>query len=110
MMEGIEYRTAEFYLGKPVYTKIKQFDNLSTSQIYAPGGNIIRFSGESQWPYDDSGRWVPQIVSRLPNTEVTGDFPNIDFGSNYNSSIRILLTVNSKLLGKSARVQLWYTK
>lgn len=110
MMEGIEYRTTEFYLGKPVYTKIKQFDNLSTIQMYSPGGSIIRFSGETQWPYDDSGKWVPSIVSRLPNEEVTGDFPNIDFGASYNFTIRILLAANSKCLGKSARVQMWYTK
>jgi hypothetical protein len=105
-----EYRTTERYLGKPVYTKIKQFDNLSTSQMYSPGGSIIRFSGETQWPYDDSGRWVPQIVSRLPKEELKGDFPSIDFGANYNFTIRILLTTNSKSLGKSARVQMWYTK
>lgn len=110
MAEGIEYRTTERYLGKPVYTKIKQFDNLSTSQMYSPGGSIIRFSGETQWPYDDSGKWVPSIVSRLPNEEVTGDFPNIDFGASYNFTIRILLAANSKCLGKSARVQMWYTK
>lgn len=110
MENGIEYCTTERYLGKPVYTQIKQFDNLSTSQMYSPGGSIIRFSGETQWPYDDSGKWVPQIVSRLPNEELKGDFPSIDFGASYNFTIRILLTANSKSLGKSARVQMWYTK
>lgn len=110
MQLGVEYRTTERYLGKPVYTQIKQFDNLSTSQMYSPGGSIIRFSGETQWPYDDSGKWIPQIVSRLPNEELKGDFPSIDFGASYNFTIRILLTANSKSLGKSARVQMWYTK
>lgn len=110
MENGIEYCTTERYLGKSVYTQIKQFDNLSTSQMYSPGGSIIRFSGETQWPLDDSGKWVPAIVIRLPNEDVTGDFPNIDFGAHYNSIIRILLAENSKCLGKSARVQMWYTK
>lgn len=110
MENGIEYCTTERYLGKPVYTQIKQFDNLSTSQMYSPGGSIIRFSGETQWPYDDSGRWIPQIISRLPNEDLKGDFPNIDFGASYNFTIRIILAANSKCLGKSARVQMWYTK
>lgn len=110
MLLDVEYRTTERYLGKPVYTIIHQFDDLKVSQVYTPGGQIIRFSGESQWPLDDSGRWIPQLPSKAPNAPITDDLPHADFGVHYNNSIRILLKADSESLGKSARVQLWYTK
>lgn len=106
---GVEYRTTERHLGKPVYTQIVQFDNLSTSQSFAPGGEIFRAIGEYQYP-DSSGKWIPNMPTDTLGEPLTGDCPYMYFGSNYNFSIRVQLKSDAGCLGKSARVQMWYTK
>lgn len=110
MMIGVEYCTTEYYMGKPVYTQIKQFDNLAVEQTFYVGGNVIRYSGECQWPYDDIKYWIPGLPTRQPGGTVEGDLPNIDFGVSYNTAIRLVVKAGSGCIGKSARVQLWYTK
>lgn len=110
MMVGVEYRTTEYYMGKPVYTQIKQFDNLAVEQTFYVGGNVIRYSGECQWPYDDIKDWIPGLPTRQPGGTVEGDLPNIDFSVSYNTAIRLVVNAGSGCIGKSARVQLWYTK
>ena len=107
---GVEYRTTERYLGKPVYTQIKQFDNLTTEQSFYPGGDIIRYSGEYQWPYGDDTHWTPGMPTRQPGGAVEGNVPNIDFGIAYNTGLRLIVNAGSEIIGKSARVQVWYTK
>lgn len=109
MQLGVEYRTTERYLGKPVYTQIVQFDNLSTIQSFAPGGEIFRAIGEYQWP-DTSGKWIPNMPTIAIGLSPTGESPYMEFGSNYNRTLRVQLKSDSKCLGKSARVQMWYTK
>lgn len=107
---GVEYRTTERYLGKPVYTQIKQFDNLTTEQSFYPGGDIIRYSGEYQWPYGDDTHWAPGMPTRQPGGAAEGNVPNIDFGIAYNTGLRLIVNAGSEIIGKSARVQVWYTK
>lgn len=110
MMVGVEYCTTKYYMGKPVYTQIKQFDNLTTEQSFYPGGNIIWYSGEYQWPYGDDRHWVSGMPTRQLNGTVEGDVPNIDFGIAYNTGLRLVVNAGSEIIGKSARVQVWYTK
>ena len=106
---GVEYRTTERYLGKPVYTQIVQFDNLSTNQAFAPGGEIFRAIGEYQYP-DSSGKYIPNMPTNPPGGTMTADSPYMEFGDTYNRTLRVQLKSDSKCLGKSARVQMWYTK
>lgn len=106
---GIEYRTTERYLGRPVYTQIVQFDNLSTNQAFAPGGEIFRAIGEYQYP-DSSGKYIPNMPTNPPGGTMTADSPYMEFGDNYNRTLRVQLKSDSQCLGKSARVQMWYTK
>ena len=106
---GVEYRTTERYLSKPVYTQIVQFDNLSTDQSFSPGGEIFRAIGEYQYP-DTSGKYVPNMPTRILGETMTMDSPYMDFSDTYNRTLRVQLKSDSKCLGKSARVQIWYTK
>lgn len=108
MMAGVEYRTTKYYLGKPVYTQIVQFDNLSTNQSFSPGGEIFRAIGEYQYP-DTSGKYVPNMPTRILGETMTMDSPYMDFSDTYNRTLRVQLKSDSKCLGKSARVQMWYT-
>ncbi len=107
MLLGVEYRTTEQYLGKPLYTMLLQFDNLTSSQSYGAGGEIIRVSAECQYP-DTSGKWIP-LYNFSTGTE-NKTYPVIDFNSNYNRTLRVILDSSSPCLGKSCRVQMWYTK
>lgn len=109
MQLGTEYRTTERYLGKPVYTQIVQFDNLSTNQAFAPGGEIFRAIGEYQYP-DSSGKYIPNMPTNPTGGTMTADSPYMEFGDNYNRTLRVQLKSDSQCLGKSARVQMWYTK
>ena len=109
MEDGVEYRTTERHLGKPVYTQIVQFDNLSTSQSFSPGGEIFRAIGEYQYP-DTSGKYVPNMPTRILGETMTMDSPYMDFSDTYNRTLRVQLKSDSQCLGKSARVQIWYTK
>ena len=107
MKLGEEYRTTERYQGKPVYTMLLQFDNLTRNQNYGPGGEIIRVSAECQYP-DTSGKWIP-LHNFSTGTE-NKTYPVIDFNGNYNRTLRVMLNSSSPCLGKSCRVQMWYTK
>ena len=78
MYSGVEYRTTEWHLGEPVYTQIVQFDNLSTSQSFSPGGEIFRAIGEYQYP-DTSGKYVPNMPTRILGETMTMDSPYMDF-------------------------------
>ena len=109
MYPGVEYRITEWHLGKPVYTQIVQFDNLSTIQSFSPGGEIFRAIGEYQYP-DTSREYVPNMPTRILGETMTMDSPYMDFSDNYNRTLRVQLKSDSKCLGKSARVQIWYTK
>ena len=109
MILGTEYRTTERYLGRPVYTQIVQFDNLSTNQAFAPGGEIFRAIGEYQYP-DSSGKYIPNMPTKPPGGTMTADSPYMEFGDTYNRTLRVQLKSDSKCLGKSARVQMWYMK
>ncbi len=106
---GVEYRTTERYLNEPVYTKIVQFDNLSTNQTFDSGGKIFRVIGEYQYP-DASGKYVPNMPTLNVGETMVTDAPYMSFTENYNRTVRIKLKSDSEYLGKSARVQIWYTK
>lgn len=106
---GVEYRTTERYLIEPVYTKIVQFDNLSTNQTFDSGGKIFRVIGEYQYP-DASGKYVPNMPTLNVGETMVTDAPYMSFTENYNRTVRIKLKSDSEYLGRSARVQIWYTK
>ena len=117
MILGIEYRTTERYLGKPVYTKLIEFPSLTgIDYVYINGriGYAIRACGEVETSADNddtAGKkyWLPIFVE---TNAPTGDAAFIGFTNLYSTCVGVILinATNSQYYGKKARVQVWYYK
>ena len=106
MAKGIEYRTTERYLGKPVYMKVFQaFESLAKGgSVYnAPISNVaevISCTGES-------GGW--NLPSDVIGGEVAGDF--IHIGTQRGSTVvQVYATTNRENWPAPVYVTLKYTK
>ena len=106
MLLGVEYRTTERYLGKPVYTQVfKAFDSLAKGgQVYdAPILNtsqVISCTGES-------GNW--NLPSDVVGGEVAGDF--IRIGTQRDSTVvHVYAITNRETWSAPVYVTLKYTK
>lgn len=97
MTPGVEYRTTERWMGKPVYTTLIDFDFTvegTTSRMLPFGGQPIRYSASANG-----------VVS--PYHPGSGDGNNFEV---YVDGIEITLTAGSAVVGKKVYVQLWYWK
>lgn len=106
MMLGVEYRTTERYLGKPVYTQVfKAFDSLAKGgSVYdAPISNVyqvISCTGES-------GGW--NLPSDVIGGEVAGNF--IHIGTQKGSTaVQVYAITNRETWAAPVYVTLRYTK
>ena len=108
---GIEYRTTERYLGKPVYKKLIEFPSLTGrdyQQINSNVGFAISAIGEVRSP-DNTNFWVPMAVNPMAGQD-DGPFPKIAFGDFYSASVGVVCASNSGYIGQPARVLVTYYK
>ena len=74
---GIEYRTTERYLGKPVYVKIVDFGALpaNSKKVVAHGienlGYVLDYSGSAGYWVLSSVPWISNIEFTNTNIEIT---------------------------------------
>lgn len=112
MAEGVEYRTTERWLGKPVYTKLVEYT--ATSNIGNSGSsygfsvsfstpnfkNLIRYCGT----IEGTGRAIPCFY----NPEEGGGYIGLNFMNTQGVAVemnKVTLTAGTKLL-----IQVWYVK
>lgn len=111
MLLGVEYRTTERYLGKPVYKKLIEFPSLTGrdyQQVNSNVGFAISAIGEVRNP-DNTNFWVPMAVNPIAGQD-DGPFPKIAFGDFYSASVGVVCASNSGYIGQPARVLVTYYK
>lgn len=99
---GVEYRTTERYLGKPVYTKLVGCGALPNATRKTINHGIANV----------------QYMLRYAATCVTGDYldslpswySDTDYCTVYASTTQIVLRTPNDLSNRTANAQLWYTK
>lgn len=99
MILGVEYRTTERYLGKPVYVKAVDFGALPNASYkfvgVVTGASIIRASGLAS-----NGKTLPGSIGASQSEQV------LCMGSG--NSVQIITYADASSL--TATVTAWYTK
>lgn len=110
LYEGIEYRTTEKWMGKPVYTKLVTY---TPSNDIGKSDGIYGFAIEFSTPNFESivrfnGSVNKAEGNAFPNIGIDGGF----FGVNFMNSGGLALALNKKIIpgGTMITVQVWYTK
>lgn len=94
MLLGVEYRTTERYMGKPVYTKLVDCGTIQT-KVFAHGCaaiTVVRCCGTTSMGTTIPYRWNDNYLS------VSADRTNIH------------ICTNTDFSSQTCSVQLWYTK
>ena len=100
---GVEYRTTERYLGKPVYVKLIDLGNLKnageTEKIYCgSGANCVKFEVTA---VDSVGH-----LRMLPFITTSGELRTTMRCTQY----KVIVKTFSDLSGYTAKAKVWYTK
>ena len=117
MLLGVEYRTTERYLGKPVYKKLIEFPSLTGYDyvyVYSRYGYVFHAFGEVETQYDNPDIAGTKYWNTIfpESTAPTDDIAYIALTNNYSVQVGVVLPkgTNSAYYGKKARVQVWYYK
>lgn len=111
MQLGIEYRTTERYLGKPLYKKLIEFPSLTGRdyvQVHGRSGFVISAIGEVRSP-QDTNFWMPMVVNPIAGQANT-PFPTISFTNVYSADVGVVCASTSEHIGQPARVLVTYYK
>lgn len=111
MQLGVEYRTTERYLGKPLYKKLIEFPSLTGRDyqyIDSRVGFAISAIGEVRSP-QDTNFWMPMVVNPVAQEDST-PFPTIAFTNFYSANIGVVCASTSIYIGQPARVLVTYYK
>lgn len=108
---GVEYRTTERYLGKPLYKKLIEFPSL-TGRDYQYINSRVCFAisaiGEVRSP-QDTNFWMPMVVNPVAQEDTT-PFPTIAFTNFYSANIGVVCASTSPYIGQPAHVLVTYYK
>lgn len=108
---GVEYRTTERYLGKPLYKKLIEFPSLTGrdyQQVHGRDGFVISAIGEVRSP-QDTNFWMPMVVNPVAG-QADAPFPTIAFANFYSADVGVVCASTSEYIGQPARVLVTYYK
>lgn len=111
MEMGVEYRTTERYLGKPLYKKLIEFPSLTGrdyQQVHGRDGFVISAIGEVRSP-QDTNFWMPMVVNPVAG-QADAPFPTIAFANFYSADVGVVCASTSEYIGQPARVLVTYYK
>lgn len=111
MALGIEYRTTERYMGKPLYKKLIEFPSLTGrdyQNVYGRDGFVISAIGEVRSP-QNTKFWMPIVINPVAG-QANSPFPTIAFANFYSADVGVVCASTSEYIGQPARVLVTYYK